>query len=72
VAGAQQRRDLRFGLGQRNDQRMRAVGGEAVALVRRDVFGLPEQAARGQQRRECGDDLGLARGALAGGGGLCG
>ena len=43
--------DLRLGLGQRDDERLLAVGGEAVAFVGRGVFALPQQRVRRQQRR---------------------
>jgi hypothetical protein len=64
VARAQHRGDLLLALGQGDDERMLAIGGQSVAFVGRDVLALPEQRARGQQRRQRADDLGLAAFAL--------
>ena len=48
---------------------MLAVGGEAVAFVRRGVLALPQQRMRGQQRRQLGDHGRLAARPLGGLGG---
>ena len=50
VADRQHRGDLRLGLGQGDDQRLLAVGGEAVAFVGHGVLALPEQRVRRQRR----------------------
>ena len=65
VADRQHRGDLRLALGQGDDQRLLAIGGEAVAFVRHRVLALPEQGMRRQRGAERGDDLGLAARALA-------
>jgi hypothetical protein len=57
VAGAQHRGDLLLGLGQHDDERLLAVGGEPVALVRNRVLAAPQQRMRGQHDREFADHL---------------
>ena len=72
MAGLEHRGNLAVGFGQHHDQRLRAVGSQAVTLIRHGVLGVPEQCVRGHQRRERGDDFALARGAVGsnvGGGG---
>ena len=48
---AQHRGDLRLGLGQGDDERLLAVGGEAVAFVGHGVLAPPEQRVRRQGAR---------------------
>jgi hypothetical protein len=64
VAGAQHRGDLLFGLGQRDDERPLAIGGQPVALVRRRVLGLPQQRMGRQHAGQLGDDLRAPRRAV--------
>ena len=63
MAGAQHRSHLRLGFGQRHQQRLLAVGGEAVAFIGHRVLAAPQQRMRRQQRLQRGQHLGLARGA---------
>ena len=60
MADRQHRGDLRLALGQGDDQRLLAIGGEAVAFVGHGVLALPEEGMRRQRGAERGDDLGLA------------
>jgi hypothetical protein len=66
MAGAQHCGDLRFGLGQRDEQRLFAVRGQAIAFVRDGVFAMPEQRVGRQRIGQCGDDRCLAMRALGG------
>jgi hypothetical protein len=52
AARAQQRGDLRLGVGNRDRERQLAVGGEAVALVRPQRLGVGEQPQRGGRRAQ--------------------
>jgi hypothetical protein len=63
MAGPEHRLNLLLVFRQGDDQRALAIGGEAIALVGRGVFGVPEQRMRGQHRLQRGDDLRLAFGA---------
>ena len=60
AADLQDALDLRLGFGQRHRERQAAVGGEAVAFVRRGVFVAKQQAMRGQHGHQRLHDFALA------------
>ncbi len=63
MTGTQRCGDLGFRFRQRHDERLLAVGGQAVAFVGDGVFAMPEQGVCRQPLAQCRHNVGLALGA---------
>ena len=67
VAGFEHGLHLRFGFGQRHDQGALSVGGQAVALIGRGVFGGVKNGISGQHPAQGLHHSALALGTFGGG-----